>query len=105
MRVDRRLLWLFKGHVAKEVEEYEDVGDAIFVPILAGAVSSILWIGALEIGTYTIGGQLAAEVARFSAGLVAGMSTYLFVVLVCASAVYATERTELPAGEEVTTRE
>jgi len=101
----RRARWVVLGEVAKAVEEYESAADAIAMPVFGCAATMLLWIGTLEIGAYTVGGPIASSIAQFGAAVIAGTSTAVTAVSICASVVYATERTELPANEEVVTRE
>jgi hypothetical protein len=101
----RRARWLFLGEVAEAVEGYDSAADAIGMPVLGCAVAALLWIGTVEIGAYTVGGPITSSVAQFGAAFIAGIFTGLTAVHICASVVYATQTTELPAGQEVVTRE
>jgi hypothetical protein len=101
----RRGRWMFLGQVAEAVEDYESAADAIGMPVMACAVATLLWVGAIELGAYTAGGPIVSSVAQFSAAVIAGIFTAQMTVQVYASFVYATQTTELPAGQEVVTRE
>jgi hypothetical protein len=101
----RRARWVVLGEVAKAVEEYESAADAIAMPVFGCAATMLLWIGTIELGAYTAGGPIVSSAAQFSAAVIAGIFTAQMAVQVCASVVYATQTTELPAGQEVVTRE
>jgi hypothetical protein len=101
----RRARWVFLGEVAEAVEGYDSAADAIGMPLLGWAVASLLWIGTIEIGAYAAGGPILTRFAQFGGAIIAGVFTGVAAVHICASVVYATERTELPANEEVVTRE
>ena len=101
----RRARWVFLGQVAEAVEDYESAADAIGMPMLGCAVATLLWIGTVEIGAYSVGGPIASSAAQFGAAAIAGIFTAQMAVQVCASFVYATQTTELPGGQEVVTRE
>jgi hypothetical protein len=98
----RRFRWLTLGAIAKVACDYDGTSDAVLMPVVTAALGAICWFAvaqALAVGTLWAYGLAAIATP------IAGLVTVLTVFSIGASIVYATQATELPANEEVVTRE
>lgn len=96
-----RVRWVFLGEVAQIACEYDDTSDALIIPIMSGLLATTLWFAASE--AFRLGTP-SGFILTLCASLYGVVLTGLAIVSTVATVVYATQPTELPAGEEVVRR-
>ena len=102
MKWYQRLRWAFLGMVAEMACDYDDTVGAVAMPLVSAGMALICWYAVLQ-GALT--GTLVSYGIVALATPIATLMTILAGFASAASVVYATQTTELPAGQEVVTRE
>jgi hypothetical protein len=98
----RRARWLALGAIAGFACDYDDTAEALLLPPMVVGMAVISWFALSN--AVGVGGAVGYLLVVVAAGF-GIMFSIMAVLLLGATAVYATQTTELPAGEEVVTRE
>lgn len=96
MNILQRMHWWLTGEIAEMVVDYDSVGEAIGLPVVAWVASSAMMVGAhtAQSGSYWWG-VLAAVWYLFAA-----IMGFIALLATAATVVYVREQTEIPVDGE-----